>query len=162
MNTTQADPEFEITVRRAPWAFWFATVGSVALTGMTGALAMRLVAQAPISAILCGALALFLGLHVRRLWLGRSVSLVVTDQDISTTDGAVRISVSDMQAVQTGLFDYKPASGLSVRLSAPAPRYWQPGLIWVAGRRVGIGGMIPKSISKILAQTLAETIAKPK
>lgn len=160
MNNTSTDDGFEITIRRAPWAYWFAMTGSIVLTGITGALALKLWGASSVSALLCGAMALFLGGHVRRLWVGRAVSLVITDQEIATTDGVVSIPISQMQEVQTGLFDYKPASGLSVRLKDSAPRYWQPGLIWVSGRRVGIGGMIPKSISKILAQTLAEQIAR--
>lgn len=105
---------------------------------------------------------MLLGLQLRRLWRGRHVVLILTQDGLMTSDQALRIELAAIGEVKTGLFDVKPASGLGLSLCAPMGRYWQPGLIWVKGTRVGIGGMIPKSVSKLIAQTLAAQIESSK
>ena len=47
-----------------------------------------------------------------------------------------------VEGVERGAFAFKPSNGFLLRLSAPGPRAWSPGIWWRLDRRVGVGGVL--------------------
>ena len=73
--------------------------------------------------------------------------------------------IEEVEALERGLFAFKPSNGFLIRTRAPKPRGWQPGLWWRVGRRIGIGGVTSagqaKAMSEIMAALLLERDGGP-
>lgn len=95
-----------------------------------------------------------------RLWQATQHRIELTDDELRCSDGTVIAKVAEIEAVDRGVFAFKPSNGFLIRTSTPGPRAWMPGLWWRAGRRIGIGGVTPGAQSKTMSEILAIMIAK--
>ncbi|WP_412509528.1 hypothetical protein [Roseovarius sp. SYSU LYC5161] len=99
------------------------------------------------------------------LWLGHAMyratahRIELTENELRSSDGTLIALTAEIEAVERGVFAFKPSNGFLLRLSAARPRRWQPGLWWRIGRRVGIGGMTPGSQTRVMADIIATMIA---
>ncbi|MCF6317226.1 MAG: hypothetical protein L3J30_13310 [Marinosulfonomonas sp.] len=104
-----------------------------------------------------GGLVLFLAEKMRRATL---IGVVLTKDELRTTDGQVLVRVEDMLGVVRGSFSLKPSNGFSVLTRARQQRAWAPGVWWRFGKRVGVGGVTAASQAKYMAEILAAMLAE--
>lgn len=94
-----------------------------------------------------------------RLWEATAHGLVLTETALVSTDGQVLARIADIAGLDQGMLAIKPAGGFSLLLRKPAPRVWQPGLWWRAGRRIGIGGVTNRHQARHLSGQIAALLA---
>lgn len=104
-----------------------------------------------------GGVVLWLAEKMRRATL---IGVVLTQDELRTTDGQVLVRVDDMLGVVRGSFSLKPSNGFSVLTRARQERAWAPGIWWRFGKRVGIGGVTAASQAKYMAEILAAMLAE--
>ena len=85
--------------------------------------------------------ALWLG---RRMWRLSAQGLVLTDEGLREAGEGGRwvARLEAVEGVERGAFAFKPSNGFLLRLRAPGPRAWAPGIWWRLDRRVGVGGVL--------------------
>lgn len=107
-----------------------------------------------------------LGLGAVVLWLAENMrqatkyGVVLTADELRTTDGLVLVRVEEMTGVVRGSFSLKPSNGFSVLTKTRQARAWAPGLWWRVGKRVGVGGVTAASQAKYMAEMLAAMLAE--
>ena len=89
-----------------------------------------------------------------------SVTLELTRQELRDTTGAVLARMDEVEALDRGMFAFKPSNGFLMRLNITKPRAWRPGLWWSLGSRVGVGGMTPAHEAKFMAEVIASLLAE--
>lgn len=101
------------------------------------------------------------------VWIGDLLRRVttrvieLTPTELRDTSGAVIARVEDVEAVERGVFAFKPSNGFLIRTRhAAGPRAWNPGLWWRVGRRIGVGGVTPRWQTKATAEILQALLAK--
>lgn len=94
-----------------------------------------------------------------RMWRATAMGVRLTPEGLVTTQGEVIAAMDSIEGVERGVFALKPTNGFLVRLNAPAPLRWQPGLWWRYGQSVGIGGMTPAAQGRAMADLLASRLA---
>lgn len=95
--------------------------------------------------------------------LRRATARVIelTETELRDTSGAVIARVADIDAVDRGVFAFKPSNGFLIRTrNAAGPGVWNPGLWWRIGRRIGVGGVTPGSQTKVVSDILQTMVAK--
>ncbi len=107
--------------------------------------------------IALGALALWMAERMRRATEHR---IELTEQELRSSEGQVIARVSEIEIVDRGVFAFKPSNGFLVRLRAPRPRIWRPGLWWCSGRRVGVGGVTSAGQTKAMSEILSAILAR--
>jgi len=115
-----------------------------------GSVVLRLVV------LLAGAAALWAAREMAR---ATALAVILTGEGLSDSTGAVIAPLERIASVDRGAFAFKPSNGFLVRLTAPGPRRWRPGLYWQLGRRVGVGGVAHAAQSKAMADALAVMLA---
>lgn len=95
-----------------------------------------------------------------RQWEATECGLVLTDQGLFDSDGRVIAPIDDIQSIDRGVFAFKPSNGFLLRLKAPEPRHWSPGLWWRLGRRVGVGGVTSAAETRAMADILSALLAR--
>lgn len=96
-----------------------------------------------------------------RLWQATARHVLLTEAGIFDSDGQCLAPIDAIEAVERGVFAFKPSNGFTVLLKQPAPRGWAPGLWWRMGRRLGIGGVTPAAQGKYMAEMLAMAVKTP-
>lgn len=139
-------------------------VASVGMHGVLGTLMLAVVLARPPAdpgwlAFLAGAGLAALWLAWRQ-WRATAVGLVLTRQALRDGSGTVLALMHEIEAMDRGLFAYRPANGFVLRLSVRRGRGWAPGLWWRAGRRVGVGGVTPGAETRALADLIAVILAE--
>ena len=91
--------------------------------------------------LVAGGGALWLGW---RMWAASARGLVLTEEGLREAGEGGRwvAPVEAVAGVERGAFAFKPSNGFSLRMRAPGPRAWVPGVWWRVGRRVGVGGVL--------------------
>ncbi|KUJ80563.1 hypothetical protein AVO45_05825 [Ruegeria marisrubri] len=107
--------------------------------------------------IVTGGLALWLA---QRLYQATLHRIELTERELRCSSGVVIARVEDVEAMDRGVFAFKPSNGFLVRTREPGERAWAPGLWWRVGRRVGIGGVVAASQTKFMSEVLAALIAQ--
>lgn len=135
---------------------------AVALIGALGALLLWLAVQ---SASVAASLALaaagaFAGVAALRLWRATRAVLELSRAGLFDDAGRVLAPIEQIEAVDRGAFAIKPSAGFTLRLAAPGPRAWAPGLWWRVGRRVGVGGVTSGAEARVMADILAVLLAE--
>ncbi|MDX1780596.1 MAG: hypothetical protein R3256_04670 [Thalassovita sp.] len=95
-----------------------------------------------------------------KMYAATKLQLFLTEEDLRDSEGHVIARIEDITGVERGAFAIKPSNGFMIRLSKSQPRAWHPGIWWRLGRRVGIGGVIPGSQTRIMAETIQALIAE--
>ena len=80
--------------------------------------------------------------------------LVLTKAGLTDDQGTLLVAVENVRSVERGAFAFKPSNGFLVRLHQAQPRAWVPGLWWMQGRQMGVGGIIPSGAAKSAAEIL--------
>ena len=107
-----------------------------------------------------------LALGVVVLWLAEKmrratkVGVVLTRDELRTTDGQTLVRIEDMAGVVRGSFSLKPSNGFTVITKTRQARAWAPGVWWRVGKRVGVGGVTAASQAKYMSEILAALLAE--
>lgn len=107
--------------------------------------------------ILLGGLTLWLADAMRR---ATALVIELTRNGLRCSDGEMIARIDDIQAMDRGIFAFKPSNGFLMKTKSKAPARWQPGLWWRVGRRIGIGGVTPGHQSKAMAEIIAALMAE--
>ncbi len=107
--------------------------------------------------LVLGAGSIWIAEQMRR---ATSVTLELTRQELRDTTGAVLARMDEVEALDRGMFAFKPSNGFLMRLNITKPRAWRPGLWWSLGSRVGVGGMTPAHEAKFMAEVIASLLAE--
>jgi len=107
--------------------------------------------------VVSGAVALWATDAMRRATASR---IELTPEVLRDADGTLIARIEDIESIDRGAFSFKPSNGFLLKLRAPAPRGWRPGLWWRMGRRVGIGGMTPGTEGKFMSEALGTLLAE--
>lgn len=100
------------------------------------------------------------------LWLAEKMrqatktGVVLTADDLRSTDGDVLVRIDEMTGVVRGSFSMKPTNGFSVLTKTRQTAGWAPGVWWRIGKRVGVGGVTAASQAKFMSETLATILAE--
>lgn len=98
-----------------------------------------------------GVLAMLLGV---RMHASTALGLELTADVLRDSAGTILARLDEIEAIDRGIFAFKPSNGFLLRLSRPQPRRWAPGLWWRMGRRVGVGGVTPRHQTKFMAEVI--------
>ncbi|MEM0935322.1 MAG: hypothetical protein AAGJ91_05390 [Pseudomonadota bacterium] len=104
------------------------------------------------------AAAAFAFFSAQRMWEATSRTVLLTRAVLREDSGRIIALVEEIEAVDRGLFAFKPSNGFLLRLTRPAPRVWALGLWWRFGRRVGVGGVTPGGQGRAMADILSALI----
>ncbi|MGH1355590.1 MAG: hypothetical protein ACRBBS_10990 [Thalassovita sp.] len=107
--------------------------------------------------LILGAASLYLAEKMRR---ATELVIQLSVNGLHDDTGAVIAALDEIAAVSRGTFAMKPSNGFTLRLNAGGARAWQPGVYWRWGRRVGIGGVLPGSQTKFMAEMLEAMLAQ--
>jgi hypothetical protein len=94
------------------------------------------------------------------VWRATSVGLVLTAEALRDGAGRLLTPVAAIEAVDRGAFAFKPSNGFGLRLAAPVPMGWAPGLWWRFGRKLGVGGITSGVEARHMAQTISALLAE--
>ncbi|WP_456386907.1 hypothetical protein [Profundibacter sp.] len=136
----------------------------VLMLAILGCLLVYLAMATPPSSILWRIFLLGFGGAV--LWLAEKmrratrVGVVLTRDDLRTTDGRVLVTMDEMTGVVRGSFSLKPSNGFSVLTKTRQSSAWAPGIWWRVGKRVGVGGVTAASQAKFMSEVLAGMLAE--
>lgn len=94
-----------------------------------------------------------------RMWQATGSAVELTEAGLRDSDGTVIAAFDEIEAIDRGMFAFKPSNGFLLRLATPAPRVWRPGLWWRTGRRVGVGGLTPRGAARAMADAIQIRLA---
>lgn len=107
--------------------------------------------------IVIGVGALWMAERMRRATM---LSVEVTRDGLRSSTGEMIAPLETIEAMDRGMFAFKPSNGFLLKLKHKTPARWEPGLWWRLGNRVGIGGVTPGSQAKAAAEILAALMAE--
>lgn len=130
----------------------------VLMLGTVGVLVLYVALSTPpelvwqVFLIVVGGAALWLAYSV---WQATQDRIELTRTELRTGAGRLIARVDEIEAVDRGVFAFKPSNGFLVRTRAKTSNSWAPGLWWRLGRRVGVGGMTAASEAKFMSEILS-------
>ncbi len=130
----------------------------VVMLGTVGVLVLYVALSTPpelvwqVFLIVVGGAALWLAYSV---WQATQDRIELTRTELRTGAGRLIALVDEIEAVDRGVFAFKPSNGFLVRTRAKNSNSWAPGLWWRLGRRVGVGGMTAASEAKFMSEILS-------
>ena len=138
---------------------------AIGVLGGTGLLLIWLTLTAPQAAPLWQAFLVMFGICALwaafKLWQATAHHLVLTDEELRSSDGMVLCSLDMVATIDRGAFAFKPSNGFVLKLRSPSgSRGWAPGLWWRTGSRIGIGGVTPAAQGKMMAELIAHKLAE--
>lgn len=105
--------------------------------------------------VLFGALVLAM---LPRFYRSGSKTLALTPQGLVDSDGLVICEIANIASVERGTFAFRPSNGFLIRLRISGPLAWEPGMWWRIGTRLGVGGILNASQTKLMADLLSARI----
>ena len=96
----------------------------------------------------------------RRMLNATADTIELTRSTLRTGSGQVICKVEDIDAVDRGVFAFRPSNGFLIRTRSPGTNVWAPGLWWRLGRRVGIGGMTAAAGTRFMSEMLSAMLAE--
>ncbi|WP_425083382.1 hypothetical protein [Ruegeria profundi] len=136
-------------------------VAGVAMLGSVGVLVIYVALASPpelvwqVFLLAVGASSLWLA---HRVWMATQDRIELTASELRTGSGQVIARVDEIEAVDRGVFAFKPSNGFLVRTRKKAGNVWAPGLWWRLGRRVGVGGMTASAEAKFMSEILSAMV----
>ncbi|WP_170381595.1 hypothetical protein [Ruegeria atlantica] len=142
------------TIRPSPARRWLG-VGMLSIVGML--VLFVAFAQPPepmwqVFLLAVGGAAFWLA---QRMWKATSDSIELTQTELRTGAGLLIAKVEDIEAVDRGVFAFKPSNGFLLKTKESGENSWAPGLWWRLGRRVGVGGMTTAAETKLMSEVLS-------
>jgi len=107
--------------------------------------------------LLIGAAALWLAERMRR---ATEHGIELTRRELRGSDGTRIAALDEIEALDRGMFAFKPSNGFLIRTQASGRRAWRPGLWWRLGRRIGIGGVTAAAQTKAMSEVLAALLSE--
>ncbi len=107
--------------------------------------------------LVLGGVTLWMAQRMRRATASR---IELTETLLRDSDGTVIARIAEIDAIDRGVFAFKPSNGFLLRTTDTQAGEWRPGLWWRMGRRIGIGGMTPVSQTKFMAESIATLLAQ--
>ncbi|MEX0319305.1 MAG: hypothetical protein AB3N21_15200 [Ruegeria sp.] len=107
--------------------------------------------------IVMGILALWLA---QRMYQATAYRIELTTTELRSSAGVVIAQVTDVEAMDRGVFAFKPSNGFLLRTRTAGEGTWAPGLWWRLGRRIGVGGVTAAAQTKFMSETLAALMAE--
>jgi len=104
-----------------------------------------------------GAVALWFGEKMRN---ATAQGLRLTREGLWETGGRCVAAMDDIEEVDRGVFAFKPSSGFLIITKSVQDNAWRPGLYWTIGRRTGIGGVVSRAQSKLMADAIKMILAE--
>lgn len=135
-------------------------VGMQYLLGLLVLYVLLMQPPAPVWAVLMAAVGIGALVLAERMRRATTRGLELRAETLCDDTGQVIARVEDVVAVERGVFAFKPSNGFVLVMKAKGGRAWAPGLWWRAGRRVGIGGVLPQAETKFMAEVIATWIAQ--
>ena len=86
------------------------------------------------------------------------VGFNINESGLFNLDDTLICSITDIERVDVSPYTFKSANGFIIHLKTRSAFKFVPGLFWQVGSRISIGGMISKSESKYLSNTLISFI----
>lgn len=132
-------------------------MGVAMLVGLGAMLLYLAVLQPPaglgwrVFLLVVGVLSMVLGI---RMHAATTLYLELAPDALRDSTGRVLAQMDQIEGIDRGAFAFKPSNGFLLRLSAPQPRVWAPGVWWRFGRRVGVGGVTPGHQTKFMAEII--------
>ena len=97
----------------------------------------------------------FLGLwFIRFLKRYSKIGFLINQSGLFNLDGSIICKMDDIERIDISPYTFKSANGFIVILKTKSSFNLTPGLYWRLGKRISIGGLVSKSESKFLSQTL--------
>ncbi|WP_170324468.1 hypothetical protein [Ruegeria arenilitoris] len=96
-----------------------------------------------------------------RMWHATNDWIELTQSELRTGAGHVIAKVEDIEAVDRGVFAFKPSNGFLLKTRVGGENSWAPGLWWRLGRRVGVGGMTAAAETKFMTDVLSSLVLHP-
>lgn len=135
-------------------------VGMQYLLGLLVLYVLLMQPPAPVWAVLMAAVGLGALVLAERMRRATTRALELRAETLCDDTGQVIARIEDVVAVERGVFAFKPSNGFVLVMKEKGGRAWAPGLWWRAGRRVGIGGVLPQAETKFMAEVIATWIAQ--
>ena len=88
----------------------------------------------------------------------KKIGFVINELGFFNLDKTLICSIENIDKVDVSPYTFKSANGFIIHLRTSGTLKFVPGLFWQVGRRISIGGMISKSESKYLSNTLISFI----
>ena len=88
------------------------------------------------------------------------IGFVINQKGLFNLDESLICTMEDIDRVDVSPYTFKSANGFIILLKTSAPFKFVPGLFWQLGKRISIGGMISKSESKYLSNTILSELAR--
>ena len=153
------EDEILVTVRVSAMRRW---LGVGLLLGLGGLVIYVALARPPapqwqVFLLLTGAASLWTAERMRR---ATAHGLELTRNELRTSDGTRIAAIDEIEALDRGVFAFKPSNGVLIRTREPRGRAWQPGVWWRLGRRIGIGGVTAPAQTKAMSEVLAALLAE--
>ena len=95
------------------------------------------------------------------LYRATAQGLVLTREGLFLEGGETIALMADVASVDRGTFAFKPSNGFLIRLKAPGPRRWLPGLYWRVGTRIGVGGTTSGKAARDMADVMTILLRDP-
>lgn len=136
-------------------------LAGVAMLGSVGVLVIYVALASPpepvwqVFLLAVGAASLWLA---NRVWVATQDRIELTASELRTGSGQVIARVEEIEAVDRGVFAFKPSNGFLVRTREKAGNVWAPGLWWRLGRRIGVGGMTASAEAKFMSEILSAMV----
>ncbi|WP_417523741.1 hypothetical protein [Marinovum sp.] len=80
--------------------------------------------------------------------------LELREDGLWDSDGHLVAAYDDIKSVERGMLAMKPSNGFMITTKTRHPRRWRPGLYWVMGRRIGVGGVTAAADAKFMADMM--------
>ena len=90
----------------------------------------------------------------RFLRIYAKIGFNINSSGLFNLDNTLICSIAEIDRVDVSPYTFKSANGYIIHLKTKSGFKFVPGLFWQLGRRISIGGMISKSESKYLSNTL--------
>lgn len=160
-------PDFEIdlddpmfTLRPSGPRRWF----SVGVQGVLGLILLYVAVVQPPAVLGLQVFLLAMGVVAlagcSRAWAAASGTIVLRPEGLVDHTGRVIAALDEVEKVDRALFSFKPSNGFLIKMNTRQGRAWVPGMWWRFGYRVGIGGILPGSQTKLVADTLTAMVDK--
>ncbi|MGY3437427.1 MULTISPECIES: hypothetical protein [unclassified Marinovum] len=89
-----------------------------------------------------------------RMYQATALRLQLRDDGLYDSEGHLLAAYDDVETVERGMLAMKPSNGFMIILKKKRPGRWRPGLYWIKGKRIGVGGVTAASHAKFMADMM--------